>query len=53
MRRPFALLAVANLCAHPPQQKLAREILKQLVEINTPDSVIPSGSVIAVVRTLV
>jgi acetylornithine deacetylase/succinyl-diaminopimelate desuccinylase-like protein len=35
MRFPLALLAAASLCAQTPQQNLAREILKQLIEINT------------------
>ena len=38
MRFPLALLAVANLCAQSPERKVAREIFKQLMEINTTDS---------------
>jgi acetylornithine deacetylase/succinyl-diaminopimelate desuccinylase-like protein len=38
MRFLAALVAVLPLCAQSPDQQLAREIFKQLIEINTTDS---------------
>jgi hypothetical protein len=38
--RPLALsLLIFPLCAQPSQQQLARDIFKQLIEINTTDSI--------------
>jgi len=39
MRHLIALLAVLPLAAQQPAQQLARDIFKQLIEINTTDSV--------------
>jgi acetylornithine deacetylase/succinyl-diaminopimelate desuccinylase-like protein len=39
MRFLAAVLAILPLCAQSPDQKLAREIFQQLIEINTTDSV--------------
>jgi hypothetical protein len=38
MRFLAAVLAILPLCAQSPDQKLAREIFQQLIEINTTDS---------------
>jgi acetylornithine deacetylase/succinyl-diaminopimelate desuccinylase-like protein len=38
MRFLAAVLAIVPLCAQSPDQKLAREIFQQLIEINTTDS---------------
>src|ERR1039458_10231043 len=38
--RPLALsLLILPLCAQPPQRQLAREVFKQLIEIDTTDSI--------------
>jgi hypothetical protein len=38
--RPLALsLLILPLCAQPPQRQLARDIFKQLIEIDTTDSI--------------
>jgi hypothetical protein len=37
MRLLAAALAILALCAQSPDQKLAREILRQFIEINTTD----------------